>query len=379
MKGKNVKLMQGNEACVEGALAAGMTFYGGYPITPSTEIAEYSAQRLPLVGGKFIQMEDEIAGMAVVIGAALTGAKVMTATSGPGFSLKQENIGYACITEIPCVIVDVQRGGPSTGLPTAPSQGDIMQAKWGTHGDHPVIALSPSSVRETFDLTVKCFNLAEKYRTPVMLMLDEVIGHMREKIEIPDASEIEIINRKLPSVPKDQYKPYKVNSDIDVPEMAPFGEGYRYHVTGLVHDETGFPSTKAEDADRLIRRINNKITANIDDILMYEETQIEDADVVIVAYGCTARSAQRAVKMARQEGLKVGLFRPITIWPFPEKQLIDIAKKVKRIIVPELNLGQLSIEVDRLCSKYLTIEQINKINGEVITPSEILAKIKEGM
>lgn len=379
MKGKNVKLMQGNEACVEGALAAGMTFYGGYPITPSTEIAEYSAQRLPLVGGKFIQMEDEIAGMAVVIGAALTGAKVMTATSGPGFSLKQENIGYACITEIPCVIVDVQRGGPSTGLPTAPSQGDIMQAKWGTHGDHPVIALSPSSVRETFDLTVKCFNLAEKYRTPVMLMLDEVIGHMREKIEIPDASEIEIVNRKLPSVSKEQYKPYKVNSDIDVPEMAPFGEGYRYHVTGLVHDETGFPSTKAEDADKLIRRINNKITANIDDILMYEETQIEDADVVIVAYGCTARSAQRAVKMARQEGLKVGLFRPITIWPFPEKQLIDIAQKVKRIIVPELNLGQLSIEVDRLCSKYLTIEQINKINGEVITPSEILAKIKEGM
>jgi 2-oxoglutarate/2-oxoacid ferredoxin oxidoreductase subunit alpha len=379
MSNKQVRLMQGNEACVEGALAAGMKFYGGYPITPSTEIAEFSAQRLPLVGGKFIQMEDEIAGLAVVIGAALTGVKAMTATSGPGFSLKQENIGYACIAEIPCVIVNVQRSGPSTGLPTAPAQGDIMQAKWGTHGDRPVIALSPSSVKETFDLTVKCFNLAEKYRTPVFLMLDEVIGHMREKIEIPDASEIEIINRKLPSGPKEEYVPYKYESDCSVPEMAPFGEGYRYHVTGLVHDESGFPSNKSEDADKLIRRINNKVTANADDIIMYEEIDTEDADVLIVAYGCTARSAQRTLKMAREQGLKVGLFRPISIWPFPESQMAKLAQRVSRIIVPELNLGQLVIEVDRICSKFTKVESLNKVNGEIITPSEILAKIKEGV
>lgn len=377
MKKNNVKFMQGNEACVEGAIAAGMKFYAGYPITPSTEIAEVSAQLLPKVGGKFIQMEDEIAGMAATIGGSLAGLKSMTATSGPGFSLKQENIGYAAIAEIPCVIVDVQRGGPSTGLPTAPSQGDIMQAKWGTHGDHPVIALAPSSVRETFDLTVRCFNLAEKYRTPVMLMLDEVVGHMREKIEIPDASEIEIIDRLKPQSGDENYQPYKVEEGQIVPAMAAYGDGYRFHVTGLVHDESGFPSNSHEVANKLMTRLMKKVEDNLEDILSYEENHIEDAEVVVLSYGGTARSAKSAMKKAREMGLKVGMFRPITIWPFPEKQVAEIAKNVKAIVVAEMNYGQLVLEVERVVKNAAPVYHVGKINGEVITPDEILAKIKE--
>ncbi|SHK19455.1 2-oxoglutarate ferredoxin oxidoreductase, alpha subunit [Geosporobacter subterraneus DSM 17957] len=377
MKKNNVKFMQGNEACVAGAIAAGMKFYAGYPITPSTEIAEVSAQLLPKVGGKFIQMEDEIAGMAAAIGGSLAGLKSMTATSGPGFSLKQENIGYAAIAEIPCVIVDVQRGGPSTGLPTAPSQGDIMQAKWGTHGDHPVIALSPSSVRETFDLTVRCFNLAEKYRTPVMLMLDEVVGHMREKIVIPDASEIEVIDRIKPEPGDSNYQPYKVKEGQIVPAMAAYGDGFRFHVTGLIHDESGFPSNSHEVADKLMTRLMKKVEDNLDDIIAFEENHIEDAEVVVLSYGGTARSAKSAMKKAREMGLKVGMFRPITIWPFPEKRVAEIAKNVKAIIVAEMNYGQLVLEVERVVKNAAPIYHVGKINGEVITPDEILAKIKE--
>jgi len=377
MDGKRIKLMQGNEACVEGAIAAGMRFFAGYPITPSTEIAEISAEKLPKIGGKFIQMEDEIASMGAVIGASLAGLKSMTATSGPGFSLKQENIGYAAITEIPCVIVNVQRGGPSTGLPTAPAQGDVMQARWGTHGDHPIIAVTPSSVRETFDLTIKAFNFAEKYRTPVILLMDEVIGHLREKIEIPNIENIEIIDRLRPDKSPQEYKPYEVLEGEIVPRMVPYGEGYRFHVTGLIHDETGFPSTKPDVAEKLIKRLVDKIELNKDDISLYEEYMIEDAETFVIAYGSTARSVKYAVKLAREEGIKVGLFRPITIWPFLDKQIYELSKKVKKIIVAEMNLGQYAIEVERVAHKYTEVYRCNKVNGELISPDEILAKIKE--
>ena len=375
MKSK-VRLMQGNEACVEGAIAAGMRFYAGYPITPSTEIAELSAERLPLVGGRFMQMEDEIGGMAAIIGASLTGAKSMTATSGPGFSLKQENIGYASIAEVPCVIVNVQRGGPSTGMPTSPAQGEIMQARWGTHGDHPVIALTPSSVRETFDLTIKAFNFAEKYRTPVILLMDEVIGHMREKVQLPDPSEIEIIDRKRPDCSSEEYLPYEADNDL-VPPMADFGTGYRYHVTGLVHDETGFPSNSTAVADKLIRRLSNKIEIHRDEIESWEEENTEDAEVLILSYGCVARSSKSAMNILRERGIKAGTFRPITIWPFPEKRLRELAAKVKTIVVPEMNLGQLVLEVERICGCNAKIEKLNKVSCEIIYPEEIVSKIEE--
>ena len=375
MKSK-VRLMQGNEACVEGAIAAGMRFYAGYPITPSTEIAELSAERLPLVGGRFMQMEDEIGGMAAIIGASLTGAKSMTATSGPGFSLKQENIGYASIAEVPCVIVNVQRGGPSTGMPTSPAQGEVMQARWGTHGDHPIIALTPSSVRETFDLTIKAFNFAEKYRTPVILLMDEVIGHMREKIQLPDISEIEIIDRKRPDCSSEEYLPYKADNDL-VPPMADFGTGYRYHVTGLVHDETGFPSNSTAEADKLIRRLSDKIEMHRDEIESWEEENTEDAEVLILSYGCVARSSKSAMNTLRGKGIKAGTFRPITIWPFPEKRLRELAAKVKTIIVPEMNLGQLVLEVERICGCNARIEKLNKVSCEIIYPEEIVSKIEE--
>jgi len=375
MKSK-VRLMQGNEACVEGAIAAGMRFYAGYPITPSTEIAELSAERLPLVGGRFMQMEDEIGGMAAIIGASLTGAKSMTATSGPGFSLKQENIGYASIAEVPCVIVNVQRGGPSTGMPTSPAQGEVMQARWGTHGDHPIIALTPLSVRETFDLTIKAFNFAEKYRTPVILLMDEVIGHMREKIQLPDISEIEIIDRKRPDCSSEEYLPYKADDDL-VPPMADFGTGYRYHVTGLVHDETGFPSNSTAEADKLIRRLSDKIEMHRDEIESWEEENTEDAEVLILSYGCVARSSKSAMNILRGRGIKAGTFRPITIWPFPEKRLRELAAKVKTIIVPEMNLGQLVLEVERICGCNARIEKLNKVSCEIIYPEEIVSKIKE--
>ncbi len=372
-----IKLMQGNEACVEGALRAGMRFYAGYPITPSTEIAEIASVELPKYGGKFIQMEDEISGMAAAIGASLTGIKSMTATSGPGFSLKQENLGFAIIGEIPCVVVNVQRGGPSTGLPTAPSQGDIMQARWGTHGDHSIIALYPNSVREIYDTTIRAFNLAEKYRTPVILLLDEIIGHMREKIEIPDDSEIEIINRKKPTCSPKEYKAYKVKDGDMVPEMAPFGSGYRFHVTGLVHGETGFPAG-SDKSESLLNRLIRKIEDNVDDICTYDEYMLEDADTAIVSFGCTSRSAIAAIKNLRKEGYKIGMFRPITIWPSPEKKLIELSKKVNRIVVVEMNAGQYFLEVDRIAGKNTQVEKYGRLNGEIITPDEIISVIKEG-
>ena len=373
---KNIKLLQGNEACVHGAIYAGMNFFAGYPITPSTEIAEVSSELLPKNKGKFIQMEDEIAGMATTIGAAVAGAKAMTATSGPGFSLKQENIGYACITEIPCVIVNVQRHGPSTGLPTSPGQGDYMQAKWGTHGDHPVIALSPTTVREVFELTVKAFNFSEKYRTPVILLMDEVVGHLREKIEIPEAGELEIVPRKLPKVAPSEYKAYEFTEDL-VPPMANFGTGYRYNITGLVHDETGFPTNSTKEAAKLIDRLMAKINNNLDDILIYEEGFAQEAETLFIAFGGIVRSVKEAVAILREQGHNVGYFAPKTVWPFPEQRLQEISKNKKNIFVAEMNLGQMIEPVKLAVEDKNIVKGINKANGEIISPEEIIESFME--
>ncbi|MBR0466204.1 MAG: 2-oxoacid:acceptor oxidoreductase subunit alpha [Clostridia bacterium] len=367
-------LMQGNEACVEGAIAAGMRFYAGYPITPSTEIAEVSAVRLPKVGGKFIQMEDEIASIACAIGASVAGVKSMTATSGPGFSLKQENLGYACLAEVPLVVVDVQRSGPSTGLPTSPSQGDVMMAKWGTHGDHPIIAIAPSSVKECYTLAVRCFNLAEKYRTPVIFLMDEIIGHLREGIEIPE--NVEVINRPTVENPHPKRPAYAPTDNL-IPAMAPFGEGQRYNITGLLHDESGFPTNDTKIAGDLVTRLMKKIENNYDDIVEVEETHMEDAEVAVFCFGGTARAASSAVETARKKGIKCGMFRPITIWPFADKELKEAMKNVKKIVVAEHNWGQLVNEVRRVVGNDKIIEFVGKIDGTVITPDEILAKIEK--
>ena len=372
---KKVKLLQGNEACVHGALYAGMNFFAGYPITPSTEVAEISSYMLPKIGGKFIQMEDEIASMAATIGASLTGLKSMTATSGPGFSLKQENIGYAALAEIPCVIVNVQRCGPSTGLPTSPAQGDLMQAKWGTHGDHPIIALSPTTVRDTFDLTVKAFNFSEKYRTPVILLLDEVIGHMREKVEIPQSNELEIYERMKINIDKKDYKIY--DQSTLVPPMANFSGGYRYHVTGLMHDETGFPTNSTKQTQILMDRLMDKINKNLDDILIYDEYKVEDCEELFITFGCMSRCTKDAVDYLREQGIKAGLFTVKTVWPFPEDRVKELSSKAKNIYVPELNYGQMVLEVQRVCDSSCNIIGINKYNGEIITPDDIIEKVME--
>ena len=374
--GKTV-LMQGNEACVEGALAAGMRLFAGYPITPSTEIAEISAYRLPQEGGKFIQMEDEIASIACAIGASVAGVKSMTATSGPGFALKQENIGYACLAEIPLVVVDVQRMGPSTGMPTSPSQGDVMMARWGTHGDHPIIVLCPSSVKETFDLTVRSFNLSERYRTPVILLMDEIIGHLREGMELPQPEELEVTDRKTVRFPEPKRLPYHMKPGQMVPVMAPFGCGQRYNITGLIHDETGFPTNSHEEAEKLMYRLMHKISDNYDRIVKSESLCTDDAETLIVCYGGTMRAVQAAVEEARAGGKKVGIFRPITIWPFPERELTALVPRVNRIIVAEHNYGQIVLEVERLVKGACPVDFIGKIDGSVITPAEILRKLEE--
>jgi len=368
------RLMQGDEACAEGALAAGCRFFGGYPITPATEIAEVLSRRLPQVGGKFIQMEDEIGSIAAVIGASVGGAKALTATSGPGFSLMMENIGFAAMTEIPCVIVNVQRLGPSTGRPTSPSQGDVMQARWGSHGDYPIIALSPSSVRETFDLTVQAFNFAEKYRTPVILLMDEVIGHMRERIVLPDPETIERVERASTTVPPEWYKPYE--NLADVPPLMPFGEGYRYHITGLHHDERGYPTNRLDEVQPWLERIFRKIERSLSDILLYDEDGIQDAQTLVVAYGVTARSARHAVEMARERGRRVGFLKLKTIWPFAEEVVEHAAARLHHVIVPELNRGQLALEVERVVERH-KVHRINRADGGMIQPAEILAAIEE--
>ncbi|MBP2639265.1 MAG: korA [Firmicutes bacterium] len=371
------RLMQGNEACAEGAVAAGVRFFGGYPITPSTEIAEYMAVNLPKVGGTFIQMEDEIAGIGVVLGASLAGKKALTATSGPGFSLKQELIGYAAIAEIPVVIVNVQRMGPSTGQPTSPAQADIMQARWGTHGDHPMIALSPWTVRESFDVAIKAVNYAERFRTPVIILLDEVVGHMRERVELPQAHEIEIYPRRVPDKTKAQgYKPYTPMEDL-VPNPADFGTGYRIHCTGLVHDETGFPSGSPSITEQTIERLHEKIARVQEEITHYDEFFMDDAEIAVVAFGGTARTAYAAVEAARSAGRKVGMIRIMTIWPFADSVMRNLAKRVKGILVPEMNYGQYVYEVERAAAGQAKVVSLPKYNSEVFTPDEIGQAIEE--
>ena len=370
-------LMQGNEAAVEGAIAAGMRVFAGYPITPSTEIAEQSALRLPQVGGHFIQMEDEISSIAAVLGASAAGVKAMTATSGPGFSLMQENLGYGAMAEIPCVVVDVQRAGPSTGLPTSPAQADYMQAKWGTHGDHPVIALSPSSVLETYTLIIRAFNLSEKYRTPVIFLMDEIVGHMREGVELPNPSTL-IINQRKPSFHDGANKQcYYVPEGQYVPAMKPFGRGERYNITGLAHDESGFPTNNTQVAGKLVSRLLSKVEDNVDDIVRVEEYAMDDAETALVCFGGTARAAMEAVLQARAEGRKVGLFRPITVWPFPEKQLKARLGQLKNILMVEHNHGQMLLEVQRVAGGGTPVSFLGKVDGTVITPAEILAKLQE--
>lgn len=367
--------IQGNEACAKGALKVGCRFFAGYPITPSTEVAEYLARELPKYGGSFIQMEDEIASAGAIIGASWGGTKSMTATSGPGISLMQENIGYAFITETPIVIVDVQRGSPSTGQPTMAGQGDMMQARWGSHGDYEPIALTPSSVQEYFDFTIKAFNLAEKYRIPVFVMADEVIGHMREKIIVPD--EIEITPRKMPEVNKEEFLPFK-NIENGTNPMPTFGSGYNIHVTGLTHDERGYPDTNsAVTHTKLVERLCNKILKNRNEIISIVEKDCDDADIIVVSYGAPVRSVITAVSEARSEGLKVGYIKINTPWPFPEEQIKELSEGIKHLIVVEMNLGQIFYEVQRSASSNSQTHLISKIGGELPKPKDILSKIKE--
>ncbi|NIV44353.1 2-oxoacid:acceptor oxidoreductase subunit alpha [Candidatus Bathyarchaeota archaeon] len=368
--------MNGDVACAEGAIAVGCRFFAGYPITPATEIAERMARRLPQVSGVYIQMEDELASIAAVLGAANAGTKAMTATSGPGFSLMMENIGLAIMTETPCVIVDIMRGGPSTGQPTMPGQQDVMQARWGSHGDYEIIALTPSSVQEMFDLTIEAFNLSETYRVPTFLLADEVIGHMWERVNIPSAKSIKVVNRKKPVVPPNEYGPFKPDEDL-VPPMASFGEGYRFHATGLTHDEYGRPKTdSAEVQQDLVQRLCEKIRRNADKIVKVDTVLLEDAEVAVVAYGITSRAALSAVRKARAQGIKAGLLRLVTVWPFPDKQVEEVARKVKALVVPEMNYGQIVREVRRV-AKETPVTFLSKLGEEPHKPSEILDALGE--
>ncbi len=367
--------LNGDVACAEGAICAGCRFFAGYPITPATEIAERMSERLFQVGGTYIQMEDELASMNAVLGASWAGVKAMTATSGPGFSLMMENLGLGIMMETPCVLVDIQRAGPSTGLPTLVAQSDMMQARWGSHGSYEIIALAPSSPQEIFDLTITAFNLSEKYRTPVLVMADEAVGHMSEKVVVPEIPAESIINRKKPAVSSDDYQPYKAEEDL-VPPMAIAGSGYHFHTTGLTHDEKGYPQTSAEVQDRLIHRIIDKIRVHRRDIIRYKETGIEDADIIVCSYGISARISQLAVQMARQEGIHAGLIQLLTVWPFAEERIRQLAKKARAFVVPEINAGQIVLEVERCAGGVKTIP-VSHMGGAVLQPSSILQAIRE--
>ena len=367
---RKVLLLQGNEALAEGALAAGCRFFAGYPITPASEIAEHMALKLPALGGSFIQMEDEIASMGAVIGASLAGMKAMTATSGPGFSLVQENLGYACMAETPCVVVNVMRGGPSTGLPTLVSQGDVMQARWGTHGDHPIIVLAVSSVRDCFEITVFAFNLSEKYRVPVIILSDEVVAHTRETFVLPSPDEIEVFDRVTPTVPPEWYLPYE-DTGTGVPPMAAFGDGFRHHVTGLTHDERGFPTQRSDEINVLMRRLFRKITQGFHEIQRVETFMMEDAEIAVIAYGSVARSSRRAVIEAREHGVKAGLLQLITLFPFPRRYVEKVLQQCRAVLVPEMNMGQISREVKRVHLNSSRVETLNRVDGRLITPREI--------
>lgn len=374
-----VKLLQGNEACVEGALLAGVNFYAGYPITPSSEVAEGFAEQLPLRGGVFVQMEDEIGSMAAVIGAAMAGRKALTATSGPGFSLKQENIGYAAMIEAPCVIVNVQRTGPSTGLPTSPGQGDVMQSKWGSHGDRPVISICPTSVEETLHYTIQAVNWSEKFRTPVVLLLDEVVGHMREKITVPDPEELTIVARKRPEVGPGDYQPYALPEGSLIPPLPDYGTGYRFHTTGLFHDETGFPTNKPEVTGALIKRLLDKVSTAEEELTLYETYRAQDAEYLIISYGATARSAREICTQARERGKRVGLLILKTLWPFPYKLIAQLSEQASMILVPEMNMGQVVHEVERAVAGAVPVRGIHRADGMLITPDEIGDRLEGGL
>lgn len=368
--------MHGDAACAEGALAAGCRFFAGYPITPSTEVAERLARRLPEVGGVFIQMEDELASMAAIIGASVAGARAMTATSGPGFSLMMENLGLAVMLEIPCVLVNIQRGSPSTGLPTMAGQADIMQARWGSHGDYEIVAYAPWSPQEFFDLTIHAFNVADRYRTPVIMLADEVIGHMVERVTIPPADQIQVWARKKPSLPPDKnfkFKAFEPDSDL-VPPIAHAGEGYRVHFTGLTHDEIGYPDMNADTHHKLVTRLVNKIKNNASELIRTEEYFLDNAKIVVVSYGCTARSTRQAVREARENGIPAGMIRLISIWPFPEDYFREIAARVNTFIVAEMNLGQIRCELERVICH--PIIGVHHSGGEMISPKPILEAIQ---
>lgn len=371
-----VHFLDGDHACCEGTLAAGARFSAGYPITPSTEVVERFSSRIPTVGGVFIQMEDELAASIAIQGAVWGGAKAFTVTSGPGFSLMMEHIGYAAMTETPCVFVNVQRGGPSTGLPTLPAQADMMQARWGSHGDYGVIALCPNSPQECFDLTIRAFNLAEEFRVPVMMMLDECVGHMTEKVVIPEAERIEITPRRFTTRPADEFHVFEPDAQL-VPEMAKAGDGYRFHVTGLTHDERGYPSMNVDVQDRLVRRLQDKLKPLANGRALAETEGLEDADVAVVSFGITSRVAQRAIQAARQRGIRAGKFRLIQVWPFPEERIRELAKRVKAFVVPELNLGQMVHEVERAAAGQARVIPVPHAGGGVHDPDAILKAISE--
>lgn len=366
--------INGDQACCEGALAVGCRFFAGYPITPATEIAESMSRRLPELGGIYIQMEDEIASMAAILGASWGGVKSMTSTSGPGFSLMMENIGLGICTETPCVVCNVQRGGPSTGLPTLVAQGDMMQARWGSHGHYEIIALSPASPQEMFDFTVRAFNLSEQFRLPVIILADEVIGHMNERVVIPREDEIEIINRRKPTASRDEYLPFKPDADGIAP-MAICGDGYRIHITGLTHDERGYPAMDAKGQEQMVSRLVNKIRNNRDKIIKTKNLFIDDAEVVVVAYGISARSAMQAVRNARDEGIKAGMIKLETVWPFPEDLIRSLAPKIKAFIMPEINGGQMVLELERSACGACPVTLVSNYGGAIIHPSLILSSI----
>ncbi len=368
--------LDGDHAAAEGACSAGCRFFAGYPITPSTEVAERVALRFPLIGGTFIQMEDELASIAAVLGGSWGGLKSMTVTSGPGFSLMMENIGLGVMMEVPCVVINVQRGGPSTGLPTLPAQADMMQARWGSHGDYELIALSPNSPQECFDLTIESFNLSEQWRVPVLVMMDECIGHMTERVVIPEAGEIELVERRYTNLNPDDYLPYKPCEDL-VPEMAPIGYGYRFHTTGLTHDERGYPSMNAETQQRCVGRLLDKINLNRDEIIHVDKHYLDDADIVVVSYGISSRVAIPAVEKARREGIKVGELRLVTVWPFPEKLIRELAGNVKAFIMPEINHGQVVLELERCAGGRAETRLVKHAGGWVHDPETIYEAIRE--
>jgi len=366
----------GDVACAEGALAAGCRFFGGYPITPATEIAEHMSARLPDIGGTFIQMEDEIAAMASILGASWAGLKCMTATSGPGFSLMMENIGLGICTETPCVVVNVQRGGPSTGLPTQGAQSDMMQARWGSHGHYEIIALSPASPQEIFYQTITAFNLSETYRLPVLIMTDEIVGHMSERVSIPSAKDIKTLSRLAPKGRKDRFKPFEPGPNGVAP-MPTVGQGYNVHITGLTHDEKGYPVMSVEAQDEMMKRITNKITNNLDDIIQTQSYRLDDADIAVISYGVSARTSLSAVDEARKMGIKAGLLRLITVWPFPEDQIRRLANQVKKMVTVEINLGQIFLEVQRCAGNKIPVALVGHPGGTIIPPESVIDVLKE--